>query len=265
MKKYLLLTGLLAVLTFNNVFADELYYKNGKYYTVTPQNHHNSAYKESTYQREQQHYRKMTNVDARKYEERQVYRNKEQSTDRIRPYIGFDIARTKIKPEDNEDKEDFKLNLTAFKGIIGARINKNWSIEGFYQMTGEEKKSQKINPLDFYETTISYKSYGADIIRYIPINQDFEILAALGLGQYDFEAKAEYLSGKDNPYYPPILRINEKEKKDFDSLGIRLGLGVQYNINNNIAVQGMVRYIHMTDDDYVKNLTEFSLGLRYIF
>ena len=52
---------------------------------------------------------------------------------------------------------------------------------------------------------------------------------------------------------------------DFDSLGIRLGIGGQYNITDHIALRAMARYIHMTDDEYIKSMTELSLGLRYMF
>lgn len=245
MKKYLLLTGLLAVLTLNSAHANDYYNQNNSYYQQQPR------------------FRRLTNEEVRKYEERRIYKE-ETDTKRIRPYVGFDIAATKLKPKDSEDKKIIDDDLTAFKGVIGARINQNWGIEAFYQMTGDEKKSKNVGDGLKFESTVNYKAYGLDIIRYIPLNQDVELMAALGLGQYDFEAKGQLLNA-NNPYYPPIWRIDEEEKKKFDSLGVRLGIGVQYNIDENIALLGMFRYVHMTDDDYVKNLMEASLGVRYTF
>lgn len=243
MKKYLLFAGFLAVLTFNSAYANSNYYQNNGNSNTQPR------------------YRRLTNEEVRRYEEKKAY-TEETNINRIRPYVGFDIATTKIKPKDSEDKKDIDDTLTAFKGVIGAR-NKNWGIEAFYQMTGDEKKSKNYGDGESLETTVNYKAYGADIIRYIPLAHDFELLAALGLAQYDFEAKAQLLNAHTKYY--PALRIEEEKKKNFDSLGVRLGLGVQYNIDENIALLGMFRYVHMTDDDYVKNLMEASLGVRYTF
>ena len=83
------------------------------------------------------------------------------------------------------------------------------------------------------------------------------MLASLGLGQYDFETS-----------YKDVVEGYGSlggETKDFDSLGIRVGIGAQYSLTNNLAIRGMARYVKMNDDEYVKSLTELSLGLRYMF
>ena len=49
-----------------------------------------------------------------------------------------------------------------------------------------------------------------------------------------------------------------------DALGIRFGIGLQYNINKHYTLRGSVRHV-VLDMDAVDNLTEFSVGLRYNF
>ena len=142
--------------------------------------------------------------------------------------------------------------------LNNAKFNENFGIEAFYQKSNEEDNNVEFIAEYWREdTTISYTAMGIDAIGYLPINQDFEILASLGLAQYDFESEAKYHDLNDDE--------RGVEKKDFDSLGFRIGIGAQYNITNNLALRGMARYIKMNDDEYVKSLTEFSLGLRYMF
>ena len=149
------------------------------------------------------------------------------------------------------------------------RINKNLGIEAFYQQSGEEDAKEKdygdIDGIDIdeeYTNTLSFKAYGVDIQGYAPITQEFELMASLGLAQYDFEAK-----DKSSYSISEIGKVfyTEKHNKDFDSLGIRIGIGGQYYLTNNLALRATARYVHMADDEYVKSLTEFSLGLRYMF
>jgi len=50
-------------------------------------------------------------------------------------------------------------------------------------------------------------------------------------------------------------------------LGLRLGIGAQYNIDEHFSINGMARYIQLDDssDDIIKDMTEFSVGVRYAF
>lgn len=289
MKKYLLLTGLLAVLTFNSAHANGYYYENDGYYNESPRyerrtNYQQPRYRDVEYVRtESPRYRRMTNAEARRYQERQIYRDEEPMINRIRPYIGLDIATSKakfgdIKSTNTEDDtlkseygKSFKDNFNSISGVIGIKMNKYFGIEAYYQQSSEEDKkkhySEGSNYNETLKTTIDYRSYGADLIGYLPVFQEFEILAALGLGQYDFSTKGKYseVSIADNSMTTEDYRETTNIKKDFNSLGVRLGIGAQYNITDHFALRGMARYIKMTKDDYVKHLTEFSLGLRYMF
>ena len=55
------------------------------------------------------------------------------------------------------------------------------------------------------------------------------------------------------------------EKDSQNTTGIRIGLGAQYNVTDNVALRAMARYVKLSDDDVIKNMVEMSLGLRYMF
>ena len=66
-------------------------------------------------------------------------------------------------------------------------------------------------------------------------------------------------SGSGVPYI-------DKFSSDFseDSIAWRVGLGVQFNIGRGVVLRGTYRYISI-DTETIKNLQEFSLGLRFVF
>ena len=290
MKKYLLLIGLFAILTFNSAHAQGYYYEDDSDYVEQPRrvrriNYQQPEYKEVEYVREQApHYRKISSKNV-VYKPQSEYRQATYYTrpkvNKVRPYIGLDVSTQKMKfgndenmtykdgyyNENNEliltEEDTFKDKNKAWSFVMGAKLGQYISGELFYQQSGEQdKKFSDIGPdyEDFVKSTWSYKAYGVDIIGHLPVVQEFELLAALGLGQYEFEGKiCETWHDNYHGYGSETL------KKDADSLGIRLGIGAQYYITENIALRGMLRYIKMTEDDYVKHLTEFSLGMRYMF
>jgi len=278
MKKYLLLSGLFAVLTYSSAHAQGYYYESGGYYDDQP-----AQYIEVEPIKKAPRYHRITNS-----EEKRVYRG-ESISNKIKPYIGLDIAVSKIKLGDEEDlrKDEyskyFEDTTKSISGIIGAKINKNFGFEAYYQQSDKKNKEKQYVGTGRHEgamgsfnfdyttkTSLSYKSYGVDFTGYIPLTQEVELLAALGLGQYDFEAKAVFRSSLDDSVIPLAdgcigCIVGGNVSRDFDSFGVRLGVGAQYNFNDHFALRGIFRYIKMTESTYVKNLIEASLGLRYMF
>lgn len=302
MRKFLLLAGIFTVLACNTAKAERYYEKDGYYYKEQPRYVRRVEYVEDRdYQREQPRYRnRVEYVDDGEYqnpqpryqkvkrsEVREVrepqYRQREyveyEESNKIRPYIGLDVVKSSLGGVDLEyayQREDydgyFEDSFTAISGVVGAKINKNFGIEAFYQKSSEEDKDTNRRGYDDRNdiavgsdetSTISYTSYGLDAIGYLPVNHDFELLASLGLAQYNFETSAiAYATATDGVN---IVTGTFTNKQDFDSLGIRFGVGLQYNINDNISIRGMYRYVKLNDDEYLRSLTELSLGLRYMF
>lgn len=300
MNKHLLLTGLLAVLTLNNAFAqgyydeeDDYYYEERPRYTRRS-NYQQPRYRDVEYVREEApRYRRVSSREAVRYREPTYHQAEyygEPKVNKIRPYIGLDVAMTKAKLgklnkmwSQDDDAEDFNHikekdaldnKNTAGSLVLGAKINRYFGVEAFYQISDKKDSTTKKNgtlPIsipveynDIYKGSMKYRAFGIDLQGYLPITQEIELLASLGMAKYYFDVTGSFQ--RSFPYEGfGGSSLNEIWKEDGDSLGIRLGIGVQYNVTDNIALRAMARYIKMNDDDYVKNLTELSLGLRYMF
>ena len=281
MRKILLLAGIFTFFMNNTVKAEEYYKNDGYYYQDKPRYVERIEYREPVrqgyrkasleYQEQYPRYERIKNNEKisyqrNDYQQYQYYESEKQN--KIRPYIGLDIATSKIDFGTDDwvvdnynggyEYHDNKNETLSF--VVGAKFNKYIGVEAFYQKSEENEKKtiwDVGNAEVIEEDKISYTSMGVDVIGYMPVNQEFELLASLGLGQYDFESS----------YEDSIIGYGSVggEKKDFDSLGIRLGIGAQYNFNEHFALRAMARYIKMNDDEYIRSLTEFSLGLRYMF
>lgn len=191
----------------------------------------------------------------------------------FRPYVGVELLNINNKLTDkdgyfkSEGETYFRNNSFSASGVAGLRLLNYLGVEGFYQRSFGEKKTKTTtnstdsNLKDVRKATNIISAYGADLIGYVPMTKRFDILLALGLGEYDFHTKiTQYTkdsAGNKQSY--------AKQKKNLDSLGMRYGLGMQYMINESAAVRGMVRYVKLSDDDYIKSLTEIALGLIYNF
>lgn len=270
MKKYLLLAGVFTVCATTSAHADGWYYEDNGYSQPTYQEQ--GYYRaEPRYVRQNQgdyqpaapRYRQISPAEARNYRERQYTRSSSantyttsEDTNQIRPYIGVDVAMSSMDYENiddgyNEDYGDYMEDShNSLSLVVGAKFNKYVGIEAFIQQSGEEDKNYEGG-----KTTSDYNAIGVDLIGYMPVNQELELLASLGLAQYNFHVTEEY----EDSYY------EYKEKDSLNTTGIRLGIGAQYNLTEHVALRGMARYVKLNDDDIIKNMVELSLGLRYMF
>ena len=260
MKKYLLLAGVFTVCATTSAQADGWYYEDNGYSQPTYQEQ--GYYRaEPRYVRQNQgdyrpaapRYRQISPAEARNYRERQYTRSSSantyttsEDTNQIRPYIGVDGIYTNADMDTIAEDYGIADTYKSLAVAAGLKFNKNFGAEIFYQQSGEESEYF----LPRMDITTKFNAYGIDLQGYLPISQEVELMASLGIAQYNYEVE--------------ISGYGISEKEDDDTLGIRLGVGAQYNITNHIALRGMVRYTNL-DEDYIKNLIEFSLGLRYMF
>lgn len=289
MRKLLLLAGIFTVLAYN---AQARYYEENGYdyeeqpryeqrrvrYRDEPQYERQVRYREEPrFTRKSPQYRRISREEEREYNERRYVAN---NSNTIRPYIGLDVAASSMKfgkdpnkkwlDDYYEEPAPFKKTLdkdhSAINFVLGTKFNKYFGIEAFYEISDKKDTSESYTDdpdmyTDNYKGSIKYHAVGLDFQGYLPISQEFELLASLGLGEYYFETKGQLFEDQYG-WYDEELNIWQANN---NSLGIRFGLGAQYNINEHVALRAMARYVHMTDDEYIKSLTEFSLGLRYMF
>lgn len=191
----------------------------------------------------------------------------------IRPYVGLELFNIQL----NFSQQDgyalerpstyFKDSALGFAGFAGFRFHKNFGLEGFYKHSFNEKKVTNIVTEDNanYDVTGStlVSAYGIDILAYLPLNNQIDLLASVGIGQYKIETEfKDQVSITTGSYY---LYNNVISSKNYDTAAIRIGAGLQYNMKEAVYLRGMIRYVKMSDDDYIKSLTEISLGMFYLF
>lgn len=171
-----------------------------------------------------------------------------QPVNTLRPYLGVDAGTTDIGYSGSQEKYFLKDRAMFVGGAAGLRIGSNWGVEVFYQTSNTAKKTAD----DEWRTEGDYTAYGVDALGFLPLNDQLELVAAAGVGKYEFDVKLKYSDG-----------IHEFSGSD-DNVGYRFGTGAQYNLTNHWALRGMVRYV-VLDSEYIDDMLEFSLGMRYTF
>lgn len=156
------------------------------------------------------------------------------------PYVGIDYGYINAKAS------HIKPNYHLLNLNVGTKYNKYFGTEAFFEQSSSDAK--KITPYDKLKT--SYRAYGIDAMGYLPIGcyHTFDLVGSFGLAEYIFKNK-----------------INKQKHHNNNAWGYRFGGGLIYNINENVSLKAMVRYVGLNDITYVDHLTEYTLGLRYHF
>lgn len=157
----------------------------------------------------------------------------------FRPYVGaqYNLTSASVKDMPNMDMHSYSV-------FVGTDYNRYFGTEVFYQ---NSNKWHKV--INGEKTKVDFEAYGLDAYGYLPLGCDrvFSLLGTAGIANYDFDVADNNAKGEDN------------------GLGYRLGAGMQYNITNNIAVRGIVRYIWADKLDNTDHMMEYSLGAKYSF
>ena len=85
----------------------------------------------------------------------------------------------------------------------------------------------------------------------IKLNEKIDFIPSIGIARYEIEGE-----GLDSYY---LYTFQE------DGIGIRGGLAMQVNFNENIGLRVGGRYVHLEDFDSVDNIMEITTGLRFTF
>lgn len=148
-----------------------------------------------------------------------------------KPYAGVDYTYTDVQG----------LDLNSATVNVGTNYNKYFGTEVFYQFSDSDK-------VEDVET--SMRAYGLDLYGYLPLGceQKVSLLGTAGIANIDVKYK------------------EDGEKRDNENgLGYRLGAGVQYNVDENLAVRALARYTFTDKIDGVDHLMEYTAGVRYSF
>ena len=163
----------------------------------------------------------------------------------FKPYVGFDYAysTTSIKTTARPYFNSGKIN-------IGTDYSKYFGTEVFYQYSDKYKKTIPDN-----KYSNKFQAYGLDLYGYLPIkletlglHTNFSLIGNFGFGFYKLTSKTHTTSkAHDNGY------------------GFRFGTGVQYDINEKVAIRAMYRQIQTNQLYHINHFAEYSLGVKYSF
>ena len=169
----------------------------------------------------------------------------------FKPYVGFDAQNYSINyQDDGEDVADDSLwggNVHA-----GFKFHPNFGLElGYFQT----KKGDKDNVLGTgIDTSVKLKGFTLDLLGYAPLMDRLEGIGTIGVShikaEYDVDAAALGIGSFGG---------------DETEWGYRAGLGLQYDLNQNINFRGIARYQSADFEDSTDNVMVYSAGLNFTF
>ncbi|MDD4557070.1 MAG: porin family protein [Alphaproteobacteria bacterium] len=159
----------------------------------------------------------------------------------FKPYVGFDYAYTTTSV-----KNVARPYYNSGKLSVGTDYSQYFGTELFFQYSDKYKKSGYSN---------RFQAYGLDLYGYLPIkletlglHTNFSLIGTGGFGFYTLTSKTHITSKEHDHGY-----------------GFRLGTGIQYDINEQVAVRALFRQIQTDQIDHVNHFAEYSLGVKYSF
>lgn len=163
----------------------------------------------------------------------------------VNPYVGLDYVYSH-----GNVKKEYKVKKDYNSGMVnvGTMLSDYASVEAFFQQSGE--RTNKVDGTD--KTKSKFYAYGIDAYGYMPIGCDgFNLLGTVGIANYNIEVKNK-------------SAVEHNSKYDKDRTGYRVGLGAQYDFNENFAARVVGRYSYI-GSKVLKDLKEVTAGIRYTF
>ena len=183
-----------------------------------------------------------------------------------RMYFGTDVAYDFNKvdggPRFEAINPPVNQEVRAPESIMSAVVNagynfsENFGVEAFYHISDSKDTTyDRIASLNSQlNAETSYQAYGLDMIAYIKSTDKVDWLLSAGVAQYNFETKFKYSAGG----------VLQKSTVKDDSIGFRLGAGLQINFDDYISFRAMYRYI-FADIPGIDKMQEIIVGVRIGF
>lgn len=173
------------------------------------------------------------------------------NTGSFRPYIsldtGLNIADYTIKTDISEQYYSATINA-------GARIGANFGLEFFFTHSGNNNL-ELTSTFETINHEVYYMGYGFDIYGYYRISPEFDFFTTFGVANYNFYDEYDYI----NTFESSSDKISENQ------VSTRLGIGFMFTFpNDNVSALFQYQYTPI-NMDIIRNLNEFSIGVRYTF
>ena len=148
--------------------------------------------------------------------------------------FGADVYKAFI---DTSQELDFygEDNYDTIAAVLGFDFS-GVGIEGFYR-TGDDVINNN-------NRTSKLSSYGVDFVLRLPTSEYIDFVGSAGYVKYNLET----------------------DLKEFETDGLRLGIGLQFNFNKYMAIRAMYHYSALTEEiNDIKSINEISAGIRIKF
>lgn len=174
----------------------------------------------------------------------------------VQPFIGLEIAKDSVGLSEYWDRR-VADEANSFSASVGFRT-KNQTPVGlslFYQKSSEEDTPvYLIATGEPGTTTAKFEAFGFDGSFYASLAEHLYLTGSFGLGLYTFDVSDSW--GIYN--------------SSADFTGVRLGVGLEYQIADKFAVNAGFRYVGLiNNDEYsydsVENLKEATIGVKLYF
>ena len=181
----------------------------------------------------------------------------------IRPYVGLDYSFNLVdwgKDEDGDDIDSYISDkLHAGSVSLGIKMHDNFALEAYYKKSAKAKKSDTLYGVPF-TSELELQSFGVDAVFHSPrfgYENRVEFIGSAGVAWYELKAKLS------------VPGYGSESEKD-NHVGFRAGAGLQYYLNDNLALRLMGRYNYTGIDNDEKlgeaeNMFEVDAGVRYYF
>lgn len=148
--------------------------------------------------------------------------------------LGADVYKTFM--DTSQELEAYSNdNYDMVAAVLGFDF-KGVGIEGFYQQSDDTSND--------YNRDSKLQAYGVDFVMRLPTSDYIDFVGSAGYVKYKLETL----------------------ERDWQTDGLRLGLGIQFNINQHIGFRAMYHYSVLTEEiNDIKTINEISAGIRLKF
>lgn len=141
-----------------------------------------------------------------------------------------------------------RKNKPGVNVFLGARFNENLGAEVGFGFITKTKGTAQSNR----QATNKISNLYADALGFMPVSSKVDLIGSVGLGR--MKSKADVAGAT----------FTNKALLNKAKVGVRVGAGAQYNVNENWGTRAMVRY-QKGNKNFLKSNTSVSVGAVYTF
>lgn len=184
----------------------------------------------------------------------------------ITPYIGAELTHARVSYDSDQGLDYDEVYEDSFNGAglyVGARLHENFGIELGYNRTREEDRTVNISGTGYSlngDTKVQLSTISFDAMGYLPIEDaDFELIGSVGLAHTKADAEVTGTATIGSLSGTGTISDDETETK------LRLGVGAQYEIADNLNLRGMLRWQDADFGGAATSATSVAFGVNYSF